>query len=601
MSEIITESQARIKLAQDLNKVVKGLYKDISNEEVNLDPNLSNIPATTLKDFWIYTTGFMGIQNLDDINNNYLESEANEILNGNFKLKDLTLEQATALAENAGQSINKKGQYSSVIPLYKIQDGKYSIYKNVAGNREKSKAFLSLTTSPIEFYTDLKPEQIIPSKVLQSIRNVFAHRTPYIKDSKLTFVKGNDEIVVSKMWLRGYAELFAKLSNSLDSNELSNTIKETCDQQNFTLSNQNEIGIALASIKKYFNEEAQKNYIKTVKFVFNRLSYDKNFFEKPLEDKIKTLATICAHNVDYIQEGEGSINPAIIYNIQQLVSKELEKREEFDEIQDVNGTLKTMQDLLARSKELDEEIKRFKENFGNNVSRFALIKAKDLQQKEQKLRREMQAVISTVNRNRKLASSHMLLYNYQDLQNLSVETAFNLMVLLGYNNLATSAFYEDVLRNTDFRYLTPEQEVFFNQIDMSKLNRLDLRTNKPKTNINYPSQKGFTLLALRESLIHGNVFYKLPEGVTKENADFKNIVVTFKANRQNLHISATLQDFIDLFSDNLFVKERTEDVLTNTQHILLDDIQETFSEEKIKSKKANQKKKNNLDDEDPEQ
>jgi len=436
---------------------------------------------------------------------------------------------------------------------------------------------------------------------LQSIRNVFAHRTPYIKDSKLTFVKGNDEIVVSKMWLRGYAELFANLSNSLDSNELIKTIKETCKQQNFTLSNYDELGVTLASIKKHFNEEAQKNYINTVKFIFTRLNYDKKFFEKPLDDKIKTLATICAHNVDYMQAGEGSINPAIIYNIQQLVSKDLEKREEFDEIQDVNGTLKTMQDLLARSKELEEEIKRFKENFGNNLSKFALIKAKDIQQKDQKLRREMQAVINTVNKNRQLASSHMLLYNYQDLQNLSVETAFNLMVLLGYNNLATSAFYEDVLKNTDFRYLTPAQEVFFDQIDMSKLNRLDLRNKKPKSPINYPSQKSFTLLALRESLIHGNVFYKLPEGVTKENADFKNIIVTFKADRQNLHISATLQDFIDLFSDNLFVQERTEDVLTNTQHILLDDIQETFSNEKLKARKLNQKKKSDSGNGEPAQ
>ena len=218
----MTESEFRINIAKNINDILSAIYKNTSNNEFNPLIDLSNVPSTTLKDFWLYTAGFLGLQNQEQFDKTLTDEEVNDVLNGGFRLIDLPLDQAQAFAKKSKKKIPDKGS-NLTINLYSVQDGTYSIKKGFKDNDGNILNCLALETDPLEYYTDTAPDKFNPSPrdVLKTLRNVFAHRTPIKRGKKLVFEKGDDEIVVSKMWLRGYSELFCRKNSTLNSDNIS--------------------------------------------------------------------------------------------------------------------------------------------------------------------------------------------------------------------------------------------------------------------------------------------------------------------------------------------------------------------------------------------
>ena len=124
----MTESEARIKISKSINDVLKAIYKNINNKNFDMLIDLSNVPSTTLKDFWIYTAGFLGLKNQKDFDNMLTDQEVKDILMGGFRLIDLPLDQAQEFALRSKKKVPDQGA-GITINLYSVQDGTYSINK----------------------------------------------------------------------------------------------------------------------------------------------------------------------------------------------------------------------------------------------------------------------------------------------------------------------------------------------------------------------------------------------------------------------------------------------------------------------------------------
>ena len=176
---------------------------------------------------------------------------------------EVTVDPIENTPKKAKKKVPDKGS-GIKIDLYTVQDGTYSILKGFKDENGNSCNYLTLTTKPLEYHTDKTIDQlkITPREALKTLRNVFAHRTPTIDGNRLIFERGDDEIVVSKMWLRGYAELFSKKSKTLNSSDIEKLIVSNLDSTNNTLSNKQELDQVLSSIKNIFGEDVNKTFYK---------------------------------------------------------------------------------------------------------------------------------------------------------------------------------------------------------------------------------------------------------------------------------------------------------------------------------------------------
>jgi len=569
----MTESEAKIELSKKLSAILKNIYKNINENGFDLEVDLSSIPSSTLKDFWVYSSGFLGIKNLLDIERIISPKEAADMLNGKFSLKRVSLSQAEEIAKQAGKSLPTSG-LTAEVDLYSIQDGTYSIKKGIRDT--KNAGFyncIQLRTAPVEYYSDEVHENLDPMTILTTIRNRFAHSTPYIKGNKLTFIKGRDEIVVSKMWLRGYAELFSKISNTISSSEIQDILKKNLEKTQNTLSTKEDIINALELIKYKFDDYIQKNYYNVNNFINNRIHYNKNFFGMSLDDKIASIASMCTNNLDYFHFSSGSMNSAIIYNLQKLVSLELAKRGESADLSADDYELNEVERLTNEAKDIQNEIKSIK----NSTTKGDIITKKQLALLEKRsaiVVSQIDKYLKKLDLRQKLESSHMDIYKLDELKYIPVEVAVNTVLLMGFNSLVTSNFYQDVLKSTNVDRLSVEQSKFFSRIKMDQFNRFV--NGQEITTPPAPKNVAFMLLSIRNAICHGSVSYTLPVVRPGFNPTYKDVILDFYSSKQKTNVVGRLQDFYELFSSYVFSKDRPWEIQTTKSRRLIEQEDESW-------------------------
>ena len=79
--------EAKRKVAQGIDTILSRMYENVHHNSFDENIDFSGIPSTTLKDFWLYTAGFIGFRNNDDLEERITPDEAQKILSGKFILK----------------------------------------------------------------------------------------------------------------------------------------------------------------------------------------------------------------------------------------------------------------------------------------------------------------------------------------------------------------------------------------------------------------------------------------------------------------------------------------------------------------------------------
>ena len=548
-------SDQKRKLAREQNAILMEIMSHMSDDKFDLDTiDFSKFESRTLRDFWVYATGFLCLHNYE--NYVFSDAELNDINRGKFILKELSESEVQEYCKSFGKKYPKNGlAFGDSIILDYVQDAKFSLKGKIGGT------VLRLQTAEPELVSDTT-EEIDGDFALKVVRNVYAHGAPFIDGATLRFLTKNEELAVSKMWLRGFAETFVKHHASFDTKGARETLLVALGKTGNYIESEKQIDEALSAIKGYVSIGVLKNYHRVTQLVKNRIKMYDDFFQKSFEEKVDIVVALVARNQIYFENGFGEISPELIYNLQQLVSQELTKRDEFALVSDdeADVTIAKLADYNRRFDELTEKMNRLKEKYpdpkkwGNSYYVLAKAAVKECD----RLQREYDAYQQKVSAKLKLESSFMEHYSTQELEKLPIELAFSVVGLMAFNSLVTSGFYEEMLAKTDFNAnMTPEQVKFFDRIDMSGFSL----NGKPY--VKSPTSNAFMLLCMREALCHrddvgghNGVFYKLVSKKSKSPEHFGDIEMSFVASRQNVVFSGKLIDFYKLFSSKEFTCDR---------------------------------------------
>ena len=558
--DVPSESELRIELAKRQNEILKRIYKNITADGFDTNLDLDDIDSVELRDFWVYTAGFLGVQNFESLN--LTERDVKNIMSGRFVLKEVSLEEGEKIVRQAGKRL-KNGGYAQTVSLYKIQDGEYFFNKNCAyekDGRRYTSHFISLQTDKPEYQTSRTYFEDDDDHIFTIIRNFLVHRIPYVKGSKIALFDNKDLIVVTKMWLRGYSELFSKLSTKANPEDIKKKLYNELAPHGIYIDTPQEVDKALSFVKDCFDKETQEKYYRVNNFVKRRLEYFGDFYGKSFDEKIEIIAQICANNPNFVISSSGKINPSIVYNLQKLVTSELDKRGEEAIVTEDDYDSEKLQELYARHDELTKKLRDFDEKHPVIRSRFERMQNENFIRQLSKLEKDFAQQLEYLKNRSKLESSHMNLYHAETLENLPVEVAVNVVCLMGYNSLVTSAFYEDLLANTDSSALNQEQRSFFSRFDTSKLTITRYEDKIKKTSS--AEEKAYILYCLRNAICHGQISFTLPPVKQGKKASFKDAMLHFVADWDRTTISGTVEDFYKLFSSSPFTLVRTPGVIT---------------------------------------
>lgn len=555
-------AEQRRQLAISLNTILKRIYKNIHEDKFDTNIDLSDIRALDLKNFWVYTSGYIGVKNNDEIDDILTDSEMNNMLSGKFALRYMSKDQAKQLADKAGVKLNPS-RGNARTNLYNIQDGTYYLEsQKPLPNSYITAPCLCLETNCVEFCTDHEDYYVNYTNrdFFKLLRNSFAHSVPFIDNNELVFEKPNgDQLIISKMWLRGYTELFARNQMIIDSKQLSERLHEELLKDRNYIDNLQDIDKALSTIKDLFPENIQDKYFRVNNFVKKRILFTKDFFSKSLDDKISIICNVCANNPQFLQSGNQSSSSSVLYNIENLVSNELHKRDEKADGFDIDDP------DFVRALKLTDELEQAEKDMKDKINRrlpFAIIKRKN--QEIQKMYTELKKLFESLERRRELESSHMDMHEITELEHLPVEVAVNTVLLTAFNNMITSSFYEDLLSETDTLNLSKKQNDFFAKFNTSKINKT--LYGKKYTMKDKGSDNAFTLIGLRNALVHGGVRAILPNVKEGQNVSYKDVILEFNAETQNMVFTGTVEDFYELFMSSGFTCKRPKDIVIPSKY-----------------------------------
>ena len=566
-------SEERRKIAKNQIQLLDALYKSVTDDGFNTEIDLKDFKTSDLKDFWIYTSGFLCLNKYEKYD--FSGQEIDDIFNGEFALLELDRKKREELLSSYGKKMPQNG-YSFIIPLETIQDGRFTV-KIRCGKYIAPAGMLVLNTEQPTFESEIAT-YLTNSEKMAAVRNTFAHNTPFISGNTLIFRRYDGDLCVSKMWLRGlietYANKYAVFNYEAAKQHLTNTLAK---QGNYIVSNQ-DIDIALTTMKDFFDPVARDNFHRINTLIKARIQYIPDFFNLRFDKKTEILASLCANNQVYFEIVNGTSNPVIIYTLQKVVAKELERRKESSILTD-----EEMDDFKTKLTDLQNQINGFSEAFTTlqkkvEKNRNSIPILNMLRKENERLYRGFKLVSHQLDTETnkflnmiKLESASMDTMNIDQLSGSSLEVAFNIMCLMGFNQLVTSAFYDDLLAKTDFNDLNSDQVKFFNSFDLSKFSL----NGRPIENT--ATTKAYILLCLREALCHQNfgegygAYYCVPGLKQNQTKSFKDIKVTFKAKRQNAEISATLDDYYKLFMSERFLRDRKENIITGNVEIIDND------------------------------
>lgn len=548
--ENVTESFARTYIADAIRYALFKLFENITENGYYTKVDLSELTDEELMNFYLATTGFMSLQNFETILSSIENRELDKIINGTFNLRTLSKEETQNFLEFYNTSFKTHKDYLTA-QLCSIHDANYSIKSKYTKNT------LILKTPQPEFHSN-KAKSISNLDFFKVIRNLTAHGMFYKAGPDIVYFKDNEYVSIPKMWLRGYSELFVKQKPAFDSNLAREILLKKLPETDNNMSNEAEINKALSLIRNLFDADTLKNFYRVNNFVNSRLKYQPVFFKVRLEDKVEILINILEANPNFIKQASETINPLIIYNIQQLISKELENREaEADPSQNIN-----IQEDVGKFIEEYENIKRqiqfYNTQNNKSLNKSALKKCKAVLAKHNALKNKIDS-------HKKLASSNMDFYDPNNLQYLPVEVSVNIIALLAYTDLVVSSFYEDTLRNTDYNNLSDEQKHFFSNFDLSKLTYI---YNGKKYEIKDPTSTCYALRAIRNAICHGLISYKFPSLKQNATSSFGNTEITFYSDIEDIQVVGSVEEFFNIFACNNFTKDRKPSTITQESPIL---------------------------------
>lgn len=559
-NEQISESTARGIYAESINDLLMRIYQHINLEDAGFYTSLylDDFTNAELVNFGMSTTGFLSLQNFEQLASHLTSTDIDNIVSGTFNLKSLSKQEIELLTEDINVKSTKKNNTTKTT-LYKIQDSSYSIISRYGNNK------LVLKTPEVEYFSQSKTP-VSTKDIFHLIRNLSAHSLPYKNASKFIYYTSDGYLSIPRMWLRGYSELFVNQNPEFDSNQAKEILLRELPKTNNYLDNMKEVNKALSLIKNLFSSETLKNYFRVNNFVRYRIEYEPAFFTKSFDDKVEFLVQILEKNPNYISSSGETINPRIIYNLQQLVSHELSQRQEKSQLNDDDDEI--FEEVLRIEKKFDELYRKYEivqklKNPDPSVLKNLL---KEFDHFEARKNGLEQAIMAR----EKLESANMVLYNASDLKHLSVEVAVNIIALMGYNSIVSSSFYEDIIAQTNISKLSAQQKMFMEKINLDTLNYSfgSKKFNKPYTEEN----KLFIIAAIRNAICHGLISYELPPTKINETANFEDVQITFYLDREDAQVVGTVRDFYKIFSSSFFTMERPDYVITQPTSIMRTEI-----------------------------
>lgn len=550
-NENITESTARTYIADAIRYALFKLFENINENGYRTNVDLSELTDEELMNFYLATTGFMSLQNFETILSSIETRELEKIIGGTFNLRPLSKEETQDFLNFYSASFKTHKDYLTA-SLCSIHDANYSIKSKYTKNT------LVLKTPQPEFHSN-NAKSISNLDFFKVIRNLTAHGMFYKSGPDIVYFKDDEYVSIPKMWLRGYSELFVRQKPAFDSNLAREILLTKLPETNNKMSNEAEINKALSLIRNLFDADTLKNFYRVNNFVNSRLKYQPVFFKVRLEDKVEILINILETNPNFIKQASETVNPLIIYNLQQLISKELENREAKTDLTENNTIMNEMADIYQEYQKLKKQMD-YLEQQKHNKAIFNISKKKldAFSAKHKSLEAKMKS-------HEKLASSNMDFYDPDNLQYLPVEVSVNLIALLAYTDLVVSSFYEDTLSNTDYNNLTNAQKHFFSNFDLSKLTYI---YKGKKYEIKDPTSTCFALRAIRNAICHGLISYKFPSLKQNTTSSFGNTEITFYSDIEDIQVVGSVEDLFNLFACNEFTKERNPNILTQESPIV---------------------------------
>ena len=310
----ITESEARCFMANANNDILRIVFDNIKGNMFDPFLPLEFMNEDAITNFELSMTGFLSVQNFENLAEELKDKEIDDIVAGTITIKELSAKEAFQLISESGavSKKNKNGVTKTVIS--KIKDATYSV---VCKNGKYS---LVLKTSPVKYFTKHADKKMTSKDIFYWIRNNSAHNIAYKSDGNILFFVEDGYIEVSKMWLRGYSELFAKEKPVFDIEKARAILETELKKSGNELKNFEDVKQALSLIKGCFEKDISSNYFRVHNFVKLRLDYHENFYNHPFEDKLDVLIQVLEKNPNYLKFPQETISPRIVYNIQQVVS-----------------------------------------------------------------------------------------------------------------------------------------------------------------------------------------------------------------------------------------------------------------------------------------
>lgn len=574
----ITESEARCKLAETHNDVLRRFYDKILPTHFDPFVELEDVPESVLINFGLAATGFLGIQNFENFSGELKEDEIEDILDGTFTLRSLTPAEVKELTKDVKPNAIKTKNGVTKIKLHRVQDGSYSIVT------KHGKSTLVLKTDPVAYYTNNPNHKITIKDMFHMVRNNAAHSIAYKSDGGVVFFTEQGYIEVSRMWFRGYSELFAKQKTVFDVNKARKILNNEISSGN-TLSNFDEVKKALSAIKGCFDKNILDNYFRVVNFVNYRLQYQENFYGFTIEDKVELLIQILEKNPNYLTEAKETICPRLIYNIQQIAGLELSARNTRAQLSAESKLHEEYKELMARKEHMEKRLARVLETDNQALRRV-------LQRDFDQLCRDIDSFNTRYANSTKIESADMTLFDSSDSVFLPVEMAVNIVSLMTFNSLVTSGFYEDTLSWVNFNNLSTSQERFFDNINLDGITYF--YKNKLVASPYSAKDKCFILQALRTAVCHSFINYRLPSLKQGEKADFRNVEVVFELDRDEIKIVATVEDLYKIFSSETFFKSRPNYLMSKPSPMMATELPETHF--KLSKYAKNKTPKSNTND-----
>jgi len=573
------ESDARIAIAKTQNEIFKRIFNNITDSGFNPKIDLTGISTNSLRDYWTYTIGFLLVQNFENFGINLSPDDVEKIVQGHFKLKYISEKEASDFKQIAKKPPKKRGM-KEITKLYSIQDGTYSIVTHKAEKNPTLRNQLILDTDSPKYFSDNPNLNMSSSDLIQILRNLFAHTAPYITGSDVVLLNKDDVISVPKMWLRGYSELFSQTPNYIDANFIIENLSKELKRTGNELETTQDIDNALSFLKKIIFQNMPADNFRINNFIKTRINLIENFKTLPLQEKVATIAHLLANNPNYIKSSAETINPTIIYNLQQLMSDELVDRNELLDMSMIDIDVNALQ-------QLDSEIRQAK----RNVDLYEAMHHPYRQQSEKvqinrlikiynSLVQERKSIVSEIARKTTLESSLMHLYETDGLKYIPAEIAVNTICLMGFNALVTSAYYDDLIFRSNAHNLTEKQQRYFSNISLSPFTYTHHGT---KYKMPYDAYTNFYILKeIRNAICHGLITYQIPNSTSKEKVSFKDIEITFFVDYEDAEISGKLIDFYNLFSnEKIFFRKRPDYIVTGMQRELTDEGAPIFDDDDL--------------------